>query len=130
MLPVLYESGAVEFRVRATPDEERERAARQANRFEPRPLSHRFWGRDLDIQNIESGILNGPDNCPFAVNPGQENADGDLLGDACDPCPLLPGYQTNDSESCGLGARPPTHSPPGAPPAALAPGTDASPPPR
>ena len=27
------------------------------------------------------------DNCPNDANSGQENADGDLLGDACDPCP-------------------------------------------
>jgi hypothetical protein len=27
----------------------------------------------------------GPDNCQLVYNPGQENADGDLLGDACDP---------------------------------------------
>ncbi len=26
----------------------------------------------------------GPDNCPLIWNPGQENADGDTLGDACD----------------------------------------------
>ena len=61
MLPVLYENGAVQFQVRATSDEERDRAARQADRFEARPISHRFWGRDLDIQNIESSILNGAD---------------------------------------------------------------------
>jgi hypothetical protein len=27
----------------------------------------------------------GPDNCQFVYNPRQENADGDALGDACDP---------------------------------------------
>lgn len=28
------------------------------------------------------------DNCPTVPNPGQENADGDSHGDACDACPL------------------------------------------
>jgi hypothetical protein len=27
----------------------------------------------------------GPDNCPLVPNPLQRNADGDALGDACDP---------------------------------------------
>jgi ABC-2 type transport system ATP-binding protein len=31
------------------------------------------------------GIANNVDNCPQDSNPGQENADFDDLGDACDP---------------------------------------------
>jgi DNA-binding beta-propeller fold protein YncE len=34
--------------------------------------------RDLDA------VLDGDDNCPAAVNPAQENLDGDSVGDACD----------------------------------------------
>lgn len=33
------------------------------------------------------GVPDSHDNCPVAPNPGQENADNDLFGDACDPCP-------------------------------------------
>jgi hypothetical protein len=32
--------------------------------------------------------IGGNDNCPAATNPGQENADGDMFGDACDGCPM------------------------------------------
>ncbi len=35
------------------------------------------------------------DNCPAVYNPGQENFDGDALGDACDPC--------TDSDGDGYG---------------------------
>ncbi len=31
------------------------------------------------------GILDGPDNCPNTANPAQADADGDTLGDLCDP---------------------------------------------
>ncbi len=33
------------------------------------------------------GFLDHIDNCPGAVNPDQEDGDGDNLGDVCDPCP-------------------------------------------
>ncbi len=37
---------------------------------------------DADIDN--DGVDNPDDNCPLASNPGQQNADGDMQGDACD----------------------------------------------
>ncbi len=41
------------------------------------------------------------DNCPSALNPGQENADGDRLGDACD---RFPDDAANDVDGDGRGA--------------------------
>ena len=38
----------------------------------------------IDYDN--DGVLNGDDNCIEVYNPGQEDSDGDLIGDVCDPC--------------------------------------------
>ena len=39
----------------------------------------------LSFDTDQDGILFPDDNCPIAYNPGQEDMDGDDLGDACDP---------------------------------------------
>ena len=31
------------------------------------------------------GVTDGSDNCPTIINAGQEDADNDTIGDACDP---------------------------------------------
>lgn len=33
------------------------------------------------------GVPDGTDNCPLTYNPGQDDSDSDLVGDACDLCP-------------------------------------------
>jgi hypothetical protein len=36
------------------------------------------------------GVANTTDNCPDVANPQQSDGDGDMKGDACDPCPSQP----------------------------------------
>ncbi|GAF85387.1 unnamed protein product, partial [marine sediment metagenome] len=49
------------------------------------------------------GLSNDNDNCWYEANPGQENADGDWLGDVCDPCPDVEDYFYACGFSCILG---------------------------
>ncbi len=43
------------------------------------------------------------DNCPDDFNPGQEDLDGDLVGDLCDNCPDIANPTQADTDSDGLG---------------------------
>ena len=45
------------------------------------------------------GVCGDVDNCPDDANAGQEDADTDTLGDACDACPDDP---NNDADTDGV----------------------------
>lgn len=81
-------------------------------------------GRDSDLDGYPDVNLDcrspscRSDNCVFVPNSGQEDADGDGIGDACDPdadndgvlndfdnCPLLYNPDQLDTDSNGIGDR-------------------------
>ncbi len=54
-----------------------------------------------DSDGDSDGIADCIDNCPAIANAGQENADGDANGDACDICPLDPNDDADGDGICG-----------------------------
>jgi len=57
MLPVLYEGDPVRLQFEPRVSEARTIAQRRASRFEPHTLTYGFWGRDLDVLEVERKIL-------------------------------------------------------------------------
>ena len=60
------------------------------------------WGTNPPGSGADSdgdGILDGFDNCPDSINPGQEDGDLDEIGDLCDQFPADP---DNDQAQCEM----------------------------
>jgi hypothetical protein len=59
---------------------------------------------DANPDRDNDGKLNADDNCPDSANADQADEDGDMVGDACDPCPPFPSPTDNhDSDGDGVG---------------------------
>ena len=47
--------------------------------------------------------MDGRDNCPAMSNAGQQDNDGDRVGNACDNCVSVPNATQSDVDADGVG---------------------------
>jgi hypothetical protein len=57
--------------------------------------------QDVDCDEVLDFGIPNYDNCTYMCNPGQENSDGDFMGDACDPCPSDMANDLDNDGICG-----------------------------
>ena len=60
---------------------------------------------NLKNRLLTQGLACLQDNCPYTVNPDQENTESepDPSGDACDNCPRIANADQTDTDKDGLG---------------------------
>jgi hypothetical protein len=59
-----------------------------------------LWDDVADADDDADTVPDAIDNCPKIPNPGQENADGDVPGDVCDPNPGVPNASDAETFTC------------------------------
>jgi len=60
---------------------------------------------DMDRDGYGSAVGSAScrwDNCPYVYNPGQTDSDYDSMGEACDPCTNVGGFQNFDSKRAAV----------------------------